>query len=248
MEILEEFFGGLTPSELDELAPAGFDAKAPRGAVKRVEKMALERAGFKAKKRARLKPLMIAAAAVVASAATLFTVNAATDGNLVKFLFKGNEYEGDTYDYVDHNGFRHIGFEVKVPVFEDNYAIIYDVDAPQGENVRVITEESDPELMAKIKAYAAARFNSNVNYKDFGIVLKDSELCEYSVGYMDEEHAHNQQGSFGGEFMRTGAAAGKPSGGNCGETDGTFYEWDFENEKYYEMKTIRQSIYYYVGN
>lgn len=197
------------------------------------------------KRKFRFKPLIIVAAVIITSVVSLLTVNAATQGAVVKFLMGGKEYSGDTYDYVDGDGFRHIGFEVKLPVYEENYAIIYDVDAPQRENVRVITYETDPELMSKIRAYADASFNGGAEYEDFGIVLKNSELCEYSFGCLTQENGRNQSGAFGGEFMRIGAAYGRPAG--SGSENGAFYEWDFEKKVYKDMKTLRKSIYYYVG-
>lgn len=157
MEIYENILGNLTPSELDELAPADFNAKAPRGALKRIEKTAVEKTGIRAKRRkTHLKPLIIAAAAVVASTATLFTVNASMEGNLVRFFVGGKEVEGSHRDYVDHDGYRHVTFEAVVPLEFNNYALIVDVDADNDEFVRVFTEDTDPEFMNKLRQYHAA--------------------------------------------------------------------------------------------
>ena len=223
----------------DKLAPPKSDEELLRAVLSGKAEISVT------KRKIKLKPLIIAAAVIITSVVSLLTVNAATQGAVVKFIMGGEEYSGDIYDYVDEDGFRHIGFEVKLPVYEDNYAIIYDVDAPQEENVRVITDETDPEFMSKIRAYADARFNGDAEYEDFGIVLKDSELCEYSLGCLTLENGQNQSGAFGGEFMRIGAAYGKPAGSDS--ENGTYYEWDFENEVYKDMKTLRKSIYYYVG-
>lgn len=162
MEIFENILGNLTPSELDELAGAGFDAKAPRGAVKRIRKAAVEKAGLDSspraterKRRSIKKPLIIAAAAVVASAATLFTVNASMEGNLVRFFINGEEVEGEHRDYVDHDGYRHVTFEAVVPLELTNYAVIVDVDNPE-EFVRVFTEDTDPEFLDSIRQYLEA--------------------------------------------------------------------------------------------
>lgn len=183
MEIYENILGNLTPSELDELAPASFDAKAPRGAVKRIEKAAVEKAGLGSSMSAterksrstkkRLKPLIIAAAAVVASAATLFTVNASMEGNLVRFFINGEEVEGEHRDYVDHDGYRHVTFEAVVPLELTNYAVIVDVDNPE-EFVRVFTEDTDPEFLDSIRQYQAASIECG--RKTWGLIDK---ACEW---------------------------------------------------------------------
>lgn len=103
-----------------------------------------------------LKPLVIAAAIAVFSALTLVSVNAAMQGGIVKFFMGGNEIEGEFYDYVDGDGFRRISFGAVMPLYEQNYAIIYDIDAPQEEAVRVITDETDREFMDKLRAYKKA--------------------------------------------------------------------------------------------
>lgn len=219
--ILQEFLGNLTPSDLDELAPAGFDAKAPRGALKRIGKAAVEKTEIRAKKRkTRLKPLMIAAAAIVASTATLFTVNAATGGGLVKFLFNGEEYSGDTSDYVDENGFRHMTFDAVVPVEAESFAIIFDMDEPDREKaVRVLTDDNDPEFLDKLRTHNetnmqifeernalketgvdSAELPDLLGFEDFGIVLKDSEICIYEV-------ASENDSTLCGAFMTAADAA-----------------------------------------
>lgn len=158
------------------------------------------------KRKIKIKPLIIAAAAVAASMAMLFTVNAATDGNLVKFLFNGEEYSGDTYDYVDKNGVRHLTFDSVVPIEAETYAVIFDADEPDQEKaVRVLTEESDPDFFEKLRAHQEkseqireernALKESGVSedelpefldIEDFGIVLKDREICAYDMKLQGE--------------------------------------------------------------
>lgn len=241
---LHEILGNLTPSELDELAPADFNAKAPRGAVKRVEKMALERAGLKAKKRARLKPLMIAAAAVVASAATLFTVNASMEGNLVRFFVGGEEVEGSRRDYVDHDGYRHVSFEAVVPLEFNNYALIVDVDADNDEFVRVFTEDTDPEFLNKVRQYNnAAKLESDCEPEDFGIVLTDSqelmwEFFETEVNSNGVEMCYGESGVYSGKFKYQTSPHGTTYSSSKGQKDE-----DYENN----TKTLVLSYVFYVG-
>lgn len=251
MEKLQDFFVTLTPSELDELAPAGFDAKAPRGALKRIENSAIEKAGVRPAKRKRyFKPLMIAAAAVVASAATLFTVNAATDGNLVKFLFNDEEYSGDTYDYVDEDGVRHVTFDAVVPIEVDTYAVIFDADEPDQEKaVRVLTEESDPDFFEKLRAHyeksmqiweernalresgvSEDELPEFLDIEDYGIVLKDREICAYDMKLQGENEYHC------GAFIATKSAEdwqiGVSSSGHLNYDNGTktiHWEITFDN-------------------
>lgn len=240
---LHEILGNLTPSELDELAPASFDARAPRGAVKRIEKMALDKAGLKAKKRVRLKLLIIAAAAVVASAATLFTVNASTGGNIVKFFIGGEEVEGSRRDYVDHDGYRHVTFEAVVPLEFTNYALIIDVDNPE-EFVRVFTEETDPEFLSKVRQYNdAAKLESESEPEDFGIVLTDSQELIWEFYYTEVnsngvEMCYGKGGSYSGKFKYQKTPAGKTYSSSTSIKD-----CDYENN----TKTLVISYVFYVG-
>lgn len=109
------------------------------------------------KRKFRLKPLIIAAAIAVVSMASLITVNAANKGAIVKFFTGSEEVDGEYYDYVDKDGFRRVSFAAVVPIDEDTYAAIYDVDAPQGENVRVLTPESDPEFFENLGLFREAQ-------------------------------------------------------------------------------------------
>lgn len=233
------------------------------------------------KRKRRLKPLIIAAAVMIFMLALVVTVNAATEGGLVKFFMGGKEIEGDYIDYVDHKGYRHISFSATLPIYEENFAIIFDVDAPCEEAVRVITDDTDREFMDRIRQYREAEekffkdlkawyAENNITKEDredpekprifeiqpaeallgrpfpepedFGLVFKESELCEYRLGYITYGDGFDlKEGEFGGEFMLTGAAWGHPSGSDDEYPNECYYDW--ENE----IKTFRISYFYYVG-
>ncbi len=242
------------------------------------------------KRKLRFKPLIIAAIAVAVSALSLVTVNAATKGAVVKFFMGGEEIEGEYYDYVDEEGFRRVSFGAVMPLYENNYALFYDVDAPQGENVRVLTPKSDPEFFENLGLYREAQdkaiednkamwakieawkgdFDKSYGYvwdavkqeaiesgiidpsempefpkpEDYGFVFKDSELCLWRYGFIDKDdpsHFRLHDGQFGGKFLQTGAAYGKPSG--IGAKDPNECHYDYENE----TQTIKITFYYYVG-
>ncbi len=241
------------------------------------------------KRKFRLKPLVISAAVVIISTVSLFTVNAATKGAIVNFIMGGEEIEGEYYDYVDKDGFRRVSFGAVMPLYEEKFAIIYDVDAPQGENVRVLAPETDPEFFENLGLYLEAQDKAIEKSKavwakirawkgeiekngdamdaakqeaieagiidpselpelpkpeDYGFVFKDSELCSWSYGFIDKDdpsHFSFHDGYFGGEFMRTGAADGKPHG--CGDEESGGCHYDYENG----TKTYKGSFYYYVG-
>ncbi len=243
------------------------------------------------KRKFRLKPLVISAAVVIVSMVSLFTVNAATKGAIVNFFMGGEEIEGEYYDYVDKDGFRCVSFGAVLPLYENKYAIIYDVDAPQGENVRMLTPESDPEFFenlglyreaedksiekskavwAKIRAWKG-KFDDRDSYvldavkqeaieagiidpselpekvepEDYGLVFKDSEICFWTYGFTDKDDLSNFDfgagGTFGGEFMHTGAAKDKPAGSGVKEPNERHF--DYENG----TQTINETFYYYVG-
>lgn len=178
----------------------------------------------------RLKPLIIAAVIIILSAVSLLTVNAATQGEWVRFFLRGEEIEGEYHDYVDKDGYRQISFSAVLPIDAENFAVIYDVDAPQGENVRVITDETDPDFMDKLRLYKAADFNVEEAARnaaerppedrfdkytppmpeDFGLVFKDSEICTYQLFFEENSEYYSQ--ILDGKFMHTGAAEGKLSG------------------------------------
>lgn len=222
------------------------------------------------KRKFRFKPLIAAAAIVITSLVSLLTVNAATKGAVVKFFMRGESIEGEYYDYVDKKGYRHISFGTTLPIYEENYAVIYDVDAPQDKAVRVITDDTDKDFMDKLRRYRKAiddfwdareawckehnvtpkdiadtDFNDfDLPYpdpEDFGVACKDNELCLFNLGFVEENGLwESYQGSIGGKFMNSGIAKGLPSG--VGDDDaGCIYDW--ENK----TKTFRESFYYYVG-
>ncbi len=210
-------------------------------------------------RRFRFKPLIIAAVITAFSMVSILTVNAATQGAVVRFFMGDKEIKGEFYDYVDKDGFRRVSFGAVLPINEENFAIIYDVDAPQGENVRVITEETDPDFFEKLRlhreandkawmdAVNASEQNRSGNPvhpepEDFGLVFKDSEFCSFHMGYIAGSNVRFYGGTFGGKFMNMGAAKDKPSGfGSKNEPNEC--SRDPENG----TKTYKETFYYYVG-
>lgn len=202
------------------------------------------------KRKPRSKPLLIAAAVCIASAVTLLTVNAATRGAVFDFFTGGEKIEGEYYDYVDRKGLRHISFEATVPLYEDNYAIIYDVSAPREEAVRVITEDTDPKFMEKLRKYTEAvwaYYDAHEYTQDpeddfpdsteFGLVFKDSEMCMYNVAFPPNHPiSSGEWGSVGGKFMNSGS--GHPS---------AVIHQNVVIDRENETKLFREAFYYYAG-
>ena len=220
--------------------------------------------GTMTKRKFRLKPLLIIAITILSlSLITAAAANAVTQGGLVRFFMGGREIEGEYYDYVDKKGYRQVYFGATIPLYERNFAVIYDVDAPRGENVRVLTKETDPDFFEKLLLLSKARDASwegvapisedkgmelygqpvNEKYpapKNFGLELKDSELGVYHFEYVTERGSTGLcSGYLGGHFMNSGAAYGMPSGAGTFGKD----EYDFENE----TRKYNYSFYYYVG-
>ena len=154
------------------------------------------------KRKRRLKPLIITAAVMIFMLALVVTVNAATEGGLVKFFMGGEEIGGDYIDYVDHKGYRHISFAATLPIYEENFAIIFDVDAPREEAVRVITDDTDREFMDRIRQYRDAE-------KKF---FKDLKAW-YEENNITKEDRENPDSEFHKTFSDTSAEAllGRPS-------------------------------------
>lgn len=129
------------------------------------------------KRRFGLKPLIIAAAIAILSGVSLLSVSAAIQETTINFFMGGKEIEGEYYDYVDSKGFRHVTFGAVLPIDAENFAVVYDVDAPQGENVRVITEEADPDFIGKIRQFwdADKKFDEDLKvwYEEHNITQED---------------------------------------------------------------------------
>lgn len=218
------------------------------------------------KRKLKLKPLIITAAIITASVVSLLTVNAASGGAVVKFFMGGEEIEGGYRDYVDHDGYRHVSFGATVPI-EEYCAIIFDVDAPSEEAVRVITKDTDPDFIDRLRQYREAKVkfwetanvvevtSDDVTIKsaevgegpepeDFGLVFKDSELCSYRYNHFTEDgefFGGGGGGELGGEFRRMGVAEGHPSG--SGDPDPRDGHIDYESGTIF----LYSSFYYYVG-
>lgn len=219
---------------------------------------------IRTKRRFRLERLLIAAVMMIISLSLLTGAYAASRNSVIKFLMGGIEIEGEYYDFVDRKGLRHISFSAELPIDEENFAIIYDVEAPPGENVRIITEETDPDFIEMLRLFEEEKQQIDKKFlegiepsggnpaiyelpgkpdypppEDFGIVLKESELCHYNL-YFDEASelfTSNVGSVLGGDFMDTEANYGKPSGLRRG------FSYDRENG----IKIFEESFYYYVG-
>ncbi len=227
--------------------------------------------GSMKKRKLRLKPLIAAAAAIlIVSTVSLFTVvNAAPQEVIVNFTMGGEEIEGKFYDYVDNKGFRQFYLTAVMPITDLNFAVIYDMDAPRGESVRVITNDTDPEFLEKLRLYEEARQKAwetaekkttvtedgviveesesfeDPPLEDFGIVLKDSELCSVHFRVNSESGygwTYSQDFDLGGKFMEMGVADGKSSGSGSGAHP-NIGDIDRENG------TIKwqEAYHYYVG-
>ena len=201
------------------------------------------------KRKIRLKPLIIAAVIAVLSGVSLMSACAAIQETMVRFFMGGKEIEGGYSDYVDGRGYRHITFSTVLPMDEENFAVIIDVDAPQGENVRVLTDEPYRDLMEKIRMCHEANADHWREYGDHPcqhdgfavedfVGLKDSEFCEYEWSERTDEYVQSGGGCFGGKVSRTGAAMKKSSEYSA------HYDYDHENN----TKTLTVTFYYYVGN
>lgn len=263
MEIYEKILGDLTPTELDELFSTDSTARAPRGALTRIERAAMKKAGIRAKKRKSVKLILVAAVIAAASAATIISGNA-SGGKFFTLTLFGEEVEGEYRDYVDHDGYRHVTYEVVVPIDLENYALLIDVDEPDPEKaVQVFTEETHPEIFAKIeecevaydKAYNARRELKKAGVPDeelpevrndllgdnYGIELTDSQYFSltWSGSYTDENGMKWNLGfghNFGGEFLNV---KGKDHEAR------TFFN-DNRNEEE-GTKSIGLEFIYYVG-
>ncbi len=217
------------------------------------------------KRKFKLKPLVAAAAIIIVSAVSLFTVvDAAPQEIIVKFTMGGEEIEGKYCDYVDNGGVRHICFSATdLPIDEKDIAVIYDVDAPQGENVRVLTNDTDPDFFESVRSYVEAGkkawedadkevtvtedgviIEESTNFvdpdpEDFGLVFKDNEYC---TTWFSVDGRNQQNRDFGGYFIQKCEDEGKPANYNDPSRHNGLSH-DYGSEIY----TFIDSFYYYVG-
>ncbi len=206
----------------DKYEPSGAE-RLPKQRVKQIKSEVLKLAKRDAgAKHYRLKPVLIAAAIAGTAAASLVTVNAATDGALIKFVLGGEELCGYYNSYVDDEGYRRISFSAEMPIDADNYAIITDVDAA-SDNVRVLTDITLDEVESMEFSDSETCYYSFTNVP---ILLENGGTVIGDVG-----------GIRGGEFMRIGAAEGMPAG------ESKRFAYDYEKG----VKYFKSSIYYYVG-
>lgn len=115
-----------------------------------------------------VKPLIIAVAATVGTAASLVTANAATGGVIsdsihktISFLFNGKQIEAEYTSYTDPEGNEFATYEFDIPEGEENNAGFYIVKDENGDDtkafgigaadgqdadVKIITEDENGEL------------------------------------------------------------------------------------------------------
>lgn len=216
------------------------------------------------KRRIKLRLLIAAAAISVVSMVTLLVVgNAAPQEVIVKFTMGGEEIEGKYYDYVDNGGVRHIWFTTADMPYDDKFEIaaIYDMDAPRGENIRILTNDTDPDFFENVRSYVAADKKAweesdkevtvmdngvtvytsevyTIDLAEFGLAFEDNEFC--TVWYSDGSGQNHRQ--FGGKFIDKCEEEGKPSS----DHDSAHYDGIRRNlEK--GTFTFSDSFYYYVG-
>ena len=192
--------------------------------------------GTVTKRRFGLEPLLIAAVMTVISLSLVTAAYAATQNSAINFVMGGRAVEGECYDYVDQKGFRHISFSAELPIYVENFVVIYDIDAPKGESVRVITEETDPDFIEKLRSYLESLNDHHpADPEEFGLVFKDSEFCTYTWMYSP---GHWGGGELCGNFRYLEAADGKSP--HLSEE----YS-NFDHKK--GTKIFRETFYYYVG-
>lgn len=205
--------------------------------------------GAEAKRKIRLKPLIIAAVIMATSAVLLFTASGSTKEAIFNFVLDGEKIECKCEDYVDAKGYRRVTFGATLPIYATNFAWIYDVDAPRDKALRFVTDETDSEFMNKLRRYIESDYKTR-EPEDFGLIFKDSEICEYHIGYLSWDNGfYSTDGVLGGDFMHTGAAYGHPSGtGGIGtDSDGEDNEYNIHYDRETQTKTWRERFYYYIG-
>lgn len=88
--------------------------------------------------------LSILAAFVLAGVlAVCFSLNAAATVNSEELTLRihGREIQGEYIDEIDCRGYRHIKLISNIPNDMSDHAVLINVDAPVGENIRVIDDE-----------------------------------------------------------------------------------------------------------
>ncbi len=184
------------------------------------------------------KKIFFSAFAVFALIAVLvvcFSINAqaAVSGKKMTFIIRGQEYLGEYIDEIDSRGYRHIEFISDVPIDMSNYAVAINVDAPVGENIKVIDDE---ETLEKFGCFA--------NGVESSFEAADNEIYYYTRKEIipvsenpADDRIHEWGGIRGGEFMRKGEAAHKSSDAPV------FWDYDYENG----TMRVTLKVDYYVG-
>ena len=144
---------------------------------------------------------VIAAFALIAVLAVCLSMNAAAkkvSGEKVTFSIREQEYQGEFIDEIDSRGNRHIEFISYLPINMSNYAMIIDVDAPVGDNIKIIDDvDTLDELFGKFSEC------TQHNYE-----VTDSEFCFYTrreivhpEDHPDEDYIAQWLGVYMGELV-----------------------------------------------
>lgn len=180
----------------------------------------------------------IAVFALIAVLAVCFSINAsaAVSGEKLTFSIRGQEMQGEYIDEINSRGYRHIEFISYVPIDMSNYAVIINVDAPFGKNIRVIDDEETLE-----------KFGNHEKGVENSFEVADNEICyfERKEVYVKENSAddwvHEWGGTRGGEFLRTGKAPFNCFNNTVQSID---YDYDYDNG----IMRVTFKMNYYVGD
>lgn len=170
----------------------------------------------------------IAVFALIVVLAVCFSIKAAAaeSGEKLTLNVGGRELQGEYIDETNSRGYRHIKFTSYVPIDMLNYAMIINVDAPVGENIKVI---DDAETLDKFGCVAEGVENS--------FEVADNEVAFFTRTETADGRTHDWGGVQGGEFRATGEAAHKSS------DESLNFDYDYENG----ITRVTYELNYYAG-
>lgn len=177
----------------------------------------------------------IAVFSVIAVLAVCFSIKgaAAVSGEKLTFSVRGQELQGEYIDEINSRGYRHIEFISYVPTDMSDYAVIINVDAPVGENIKVIDDEKTLD-----------KFGCPADGAENDFEVADNEICYFTRSETmsaNEDPAdsvnHDWGGIRGGRFLSSGKAAHKSSDRSVN------YDYDCDNG----MTRVTCEMNYYVG-
>ena len=130
----------------------------------------------------------IAALALIVVLAVCFSMKAAAkvSGEELTFSIRGQEYRGEFIDETNRHGNRHVEVISYLPIDTSNYAMIVDLDAPVGDNIKII---DDVETLDKFFGFLPSENRFEVADNEFCFHTR-YEICppdEYSpAGYIHQ--------------------------------------------------------------